>query len=188
MIICKQIFVLILFYVTVIYATDSTQGLKQPLLQSNSENTAIEIDSVSVYEDLISLENRESSYGSNIAGIAIGGGLTGVATYFLIGGLYTVNTVDHNDPGDETFGTMSGGLLVFFSIPLYLVGVPVLAYNIYKYNVHKNHAIKRDEYQDSLNKYKLRKGQEEMSSVQLMIFPIINFASAGFGAGAILNF
>ncbi|PJJ42448.1 hypothetical protein [Hallerella succinigenes] len=185
--ICKRICALLLFYVSVIYAADGTQGLKQPLLQSNSENTAIEIDSVDIYAKLISLENSESSYGPNIAGIAVGGGLTGVGTYFLIGGLYALNHKS-GDAGDETFTAIAGGAMLGISIPLYLVGIPVLVYNIYKYNVHKKHAIKRDEYQDSLNKYKLQKGQEEMGSVQLMFFPMINFASAGFGAGAILNF
>ena len=72
------------------------------------------------------------------------GGISGVGTYFLVGGLYALNHKS-DDAGDEVFTAIAGGAMLGISITLYLVGIPVLAYNIYKYNVHKNHAIKRDE-------------------------------------------
>lgn len=184
MIVYKRIILILLFVCfSFVFATEQSDLL----IQLNDENLGVEIDSVKIYDELILQENKESSYGSNVVGIVVGSGISGVGTYFLVGGLYALNHKS-DDAGDEVFTAIAGGAMLGISITLYLVGIPVLAYNIYKYNVHKNHAIKRDEYQDSLNRYKLRKQQNEINSVQLMLFPTVNIANAGLGVNAILFF
>jgi len=68
------------------------------------------------------------------------------------------------------------------------LGIPVLIYNIHKYNVRKEHAIKRDEYKEALDRYKVRMQEEGWKSVQFMVVPTLNLAKASFGANAVLQF
>lgn len=147
----------------------------------------VELDSVDIYKELIELENKDASYGANVEGIVFGGGLVGVGTFFLVNAIYAVNKSSDNG-WDEVANGVAGGVLFGIAIPFYLLGLPVLIYNIHKYNVHKKHALKRDEYQEALDRYKLRKEQEERNSVQLMVVPTLNLANAGFGANAVLLF
>jgi len=46
------------------------------------------IDSTERYSRLINNEKIDARYGQNIAGMIVGGALTGVGTYFLVGGIY----------------------------------------------------------------------------------------------------
>lgn len=147
----------------------------------------VELDSVDIYKELIERENKDTSYGANIEGIVFGGGLVGVGTFFLVTAIYAVNK-SSDDGWDEAGNHLAGGVAFGIAIPFYLLGVPVLIYNIHKYNVRKEHALKRDEYQEALDRYKAKKTQEERNSVQLMVVPTLNLANAGFGANAVLLF
>lgn len=147
----------------------------------------VELDSIDIYKELIEQENKDTSYGANIEGIVFGGGLVGVGTFFLVTAIYAVNK-SSDDGWDEAGNHLAGGVAFGIAIPFYLLGVPVLIYNIHKYNVRKEHALKRDEYQEALDRYKAKKTQEERNSVQLMVVPTLNVAKASFGANAILLF
>ena len=147
----------------------------------------VELDSVDIYKELIELEDKESSYGANIEGIVFGGGLVCVGTFFLVSAIYAINKKS-DDSWDEAFDRVAGGVSIGISIPFYLLGIPVLAYNIHKYNVRKEHAIKRDKYQEALDRYKVRMQEEGWKSVQLTVVPTLNLANASFGANAILSF
>ena len=68
---------------------------------------------------------------------------------------------------------------------LFAIGTPLLAYNIYQYNVRKNHAEKRDEY---IRAYKRYKKQKEETSLQIMLLPSINFAHNAAGLSAVVAF
>jgi hypothetical protein len=147
----------------------------------------VELDSIDIYKELIERENKDASYGANVEGIVFGGGLVGVGTFFLVTAIYAVNK-SSNDGWDEVGNHLAGGVAFGIAISFYLFGVPVLAYNIYKYNVHKKHAIKRDEYKGALDRYKVRMQQEGWKSVQLNVVPTLNLAKASFGANAVLQF
>ena len=147
----------------------------------------VELDSIDIYKELIERENKDASYGANIEGIVFGGGLVGVGTFFLVTAIYAVNK-SSNDGWDEAGNRLAGGVSIGISIPFYLLGIPVLIYNIHKYNVHKKHALKRDEYKEALDRYKVRMQQEGWKSVQLMVVPTLNLAKASFGANAVLQF
>lgn len=58
----------------------------------------------------------------------------------------------------------------------------------YYYIVHKNHAIKCDEYRDALKRYKLRRESENPDAVRLMIVPTVNFTNAGGGVTLLAAF
>jgi hypothetical protein len=147
----------------------------------------VELDSVDIYKELIELENKDASYGANVEGIVFGGGLVGVGTFFLVNAIYAVNK-SSDDGWDEAGNHLAGGVAFGIAIPFYLLGVPVLIYNIHKYNVRKEHALKRDEYKEALDRYKVRMQQEGWKSVQLNVVPTLNLAKASFGANAILSF
>ena len=147
----------------------------------------VELDSVDIYKELIELENKDASYGANVEGIVFGGGLVGVGTFFLVNAIYAVNK-SSDDGWDEAGNHLAGGVAFGIAIPFYLLGIPVLIYNIHKYNVHKKHALKRDEYKEALDRYKVRMQEEGWKSVQFMVVPTLNLAKASFGANAILSF
>ena len=147
----------------------------------------VELDSIDIYKELIERENKDASYGANIEGIVFGGGLVGVGTFFLVTAIYAVNK-SSNDGWDEAGNRLAGGVLIGISIPFYLLGIPVLIYNIHKYKVHKKHALKRDEYKEALDRYKVRMREEGWKSVQFMVVPTLNLAKASFGANAVLLF
>ncbi len=165
------------------------RGVPETEASSEVENVyyLVELDSVDIYKELIELENKDASYGANIEGIVVGGGLVCVGTFFLVSAIYEVNKTSE-DPWDETFGRVASGVAMGISIPFYLLGIPVLIYNINKYKVHKKHAIKRDEYREALDRYKVRMQEEGWKSVQFMVVPTLNLAKASFGANAVLQF
>ena len=147
----------------------------------------VELDSIDIYKELIERENKDASYGANIEGIVFGGGLVGVGTFFLVTAIYAVNK-SSDDGWDEAGNHLAGGVAFGIAIPFYLLGVPVLIYNIHKYNVRKEHALKRDEYKEAMDRYKVRMQEEGWKSVQLMVVPTLNLAKASFGANAVLQF
>ena len=167
------------------------RGVPETEASSEVENVyyLVELDSVDIYKELIELENKDASYGANIEGIVFGGGLVCVGTFFLAIGIYAINeTSDSDDGWGEVVNRAAGGAALGISIPFYLLGIPVLIYNINKYKVHKKHAIKRDEYKEALDRYKVRMQEEGWKSVQLMVVPTLNLAKASFGANAVLQF
>jgi hypothetical protein len=145
------------------------------------------VDSVQIYHELITKEYYNSDYKPNIVGMIVGGGIMGVGTYFLVGGIYGMN-YKNGDATDEIFTTIGGSIMLAMSVPFYLIGTPILIYNIYQYNVHKGHLRKSDEYQAALDRYKLRKRGGESSALQLMIFPELNFIEKRGGVNAVVRF
>ena len=150
-------------------------------------NDSKALDSVKIYKDLIAQEDDKSHYGFNVAGIVEGAVFVGVGTFFLVGGIYAINSKnDWLGIGDGLIS--AGGTMLISALPCYLIGIPFLVYNICAYKTSKKHAAKRDEYRDALYLYKLRQQRKEHNSVQLMVIPTINMANAGFGANALLQF
>lgn len=191
----KKLFFLILLVagLSFAFADDMSdfRGVPETEASSEVENVyyLVELDSVDIYKELIELENKDASYGANIEGIVFGGGLVCVGTFFLAIGIYAINeTSDSDDGWGEVVNRAAGGAALGISIPFYLLGIPVLAYNIHKYNVRKEHAIKRDQYQEALDRYKVRMQEEGWKSVQLTVVPTLNLAKASFGANAVLQF
>ena len=182
----KRLFFLILLVAGLSFTfADETPDLRElPKTETSSEVEnvyyLVELDSVDIYKKMIELENKDASYGANIEGIVFGGGLVCVGTFFFVIGIYAINETSDSDDGWCE--------VVSISIPFYLLGIPVLAYNIHKYNVRKEHAIKRDKYQEAFDRYKVRMQQEGWKSVQLTVVPTLNLANASFGANAILSF
>ena len=195
----KRLFFLILLVAGLSFTfADETPDLRElPKTEASSEVEnvyyLVELDSTDIYKELIELENKDASYGANIEGIVFGGGLVCVGTLFLAIGIYAINETSDSDDGwgevvNRAAGGAAGGAALSISIPFYLLGIPVLAYNIHKYNVRKEHAIKRDKYQEAFDRYKVRMQQEGWKSVQLTVVPTLNLAKASFGANAILSF
>jgi len=195
----KRLFFLILLVagMSFAFADDMSdfRGVPETEASSEVENVyyLVELDSTDIYKELIELENKDASYGANIEGIVFGGGLVCVGTFFLAIGIYAINETSDSDDGwgevvNRAAGGAAGGAALSISIPFFLLGIPVLAYNIHKYNVRKEHAIKRDKYQEAFDRYKVRMQQEGWKSVQLTVVPTLNLAKASFGANAILSF
>lgn len=187
----NKMFFLILLVVGVLFAQADESSSLRDLPQNEfslSENMGqVELDSVSIYKELIALEDKESSCAMDVVGIVVGGGITGFGATLVGFGMYAIFSNSNSQSLDDGFDRVGGGLLILASVPVFLLGIPVLVNNIGDYKVHKKHAIKRDEYQEALDRYKVRK-QEEVNSVQLMVVPTLNLANAGFGANAILLF
>ena len=195
----KRLFFLILLVAGLSFTfADETPDLRElPKTETSSEVEnvyyLVELDSVDIYKKMIELENKDASYGANIEGIVFGGGLVCVGTFFLAIGIYAINETSDSDDGwgevvNRAVGGAAGRVALSISIPFYLLGIPVLAYNIHKYNVRKKQALKRDEYKEALDRYKVRMQEEGWKSVQLTIVPTLNLAKASFGANAILHF
>ena len=157
----------------------------QTLSEKSSKNIQLtEIDSAEIYQNLIAEENLDANYTPNVVGIVFGSVFTGTGTFFLVGGILGGN-YSSGDAGDEIATKIAGGVLLGISIPFLAIGVPLLAYNIYQYNVRKNHANKRDEYIRAYNRYKK---QKEETSLQIMLLPSINFAHNAAGFSAVVAF
>ena len=155
-------------------------------LHSSKNN---EIDSVEVYYDLIAEENYNADYKPNVTGMIVGGSLTGVGIFLLGTGIYAFSSMP-NEP--ESVNDAAGGFLGTFcilgSIPFLGFGLPILSYNIYQYSARKEHARKRDEYQNALDRYKLRKKDGESRTFRIMLFPSLNVIDGGGGLKALLSF
>ena len=152
-----------------------------------SKRVVYVIDSTHVYSQLIEKENNEANYVPCIVGMALGGAFTGVGTFFLVGGLVIASEDDKDDEWDGPFNGIAGGVMIGLSIPFYLIGIPVLSYNIYKYNERKGHAKKRDEYQRSLEDFNTRHPRKA-SSVQMMFLPSADIIHGRGGLQALFLF
>jgi hypothetical protein len=145
------------------------------------------VDSTEKYNYLIAYENADARYAQNIVGMVIGGAFTGVGTYFLVCGLDGIR-YRSEDSFDQDLTRGLGRIFIAFSIPFYLVGIPILTVNTYYFIVHKNHAIKFDKYRESLKLYKQRRESEDSDAVRLMIIPSVNFANASGGLNLLVAF
>lgn len=184
------------------------KNIVKPNTQQNNTINIAAIDStILYYEDLITQENKKANYKPNVTGIAVGGSVTGVGIAFLIWGItypppkkesksnkknYGTNDIskfgDFAEESTKAFGEAMGNalaaaMLVVTGVVCTLTGFAVLGYNVNKYKEHKKHAVKRDEYKEALEQYKLQK-----QSVQITIIPTVNLASAGGGINAVLQF
>lgn len=160
-------------------------------IELDKANSAVEIDSIAIYNKMISQENAESNYTANVVGIIGGGLLTtlGMVCIFSVAGdkeksKEPKSKADQfvNSIGEDIASGMQSTINIAGVICI-LTGLPILAYNIKAYNERKNHAEYRDELQKSLERYTAKK-----NSAQLIIAPTINLASAGGGLNAILLF
>jgi len=174
------------------------KNIVKPNTQQNNTINIAAIDStILYYEDLITQENKKADYKPNVTGIAVGGSVTGVGITFLIWGITynpskkeSSSSKKNNSIKDNAnaFGEAMGNalaatMLVVTGVVCTLTGFAVLGYNVNKYKEHKKHAVKRDEYKEALEQYKLQK-----QSVQITIIPTVNLASAGGGINAVLQF
>ena len=148
----------------------------------------VELDSIRIYKELIAQEDEESSCVMDVVGIVVGSGLTSVGAGLVGLGLYAMFSSSDSQSLDGSSKGFAGTLLLLASVPVLLLGIPVIVNNIGDYKVHKKHAMKRDKYQEALDRYKVRMQEEGWKSVQLMVVPTLNLAKASFGANAVLLF
>ena len=164
-------------------------GMPETKVPSEGEYVyLVELDSIDIYKELIALEDKESSCAMDVVGIVVGGGITGLGATLVGFGLYAMFSNSNSQSIGDSFDRAAGGLLILASIPVLLIGIPVLVVNIGDYKVHKKHAMKRDKYQEALDRYKVRMQEEGWKSVQFMVVPTLNLAKASFGANAVLQF
>ena len=189
----NKLFFLIFFVTGLSFALANEQpdlhGMPETKVPSKGEYVyLVELDSINIYKELIELEDKESSCAMDIVGIAVGGSITGFGAFLVGSGLYAIFSNSNSQSIGDSFDQAAGGLLILASIPVLLIGIPVMVVNIGDYKVHKKHAMKRDKYQEALDRYKVRMQQEGWKSVQLMVVPTLNLAKASFGANAVLQF
>ena len=180
----NKIFFLFLLVAGLSFALANEQsdlhGMPETNVPSKGEYVyLVELDSIDIYKELIELEDKESSCAMDIVGIVVGGSITGFGAFLVGSGLYAMQSPDDR---------IEGKLLILTSIPVLLIGIPVMVVNIGDYKVHKKHAMKRDKYQEALDRYKVRMQEEGWKSVQFMVVPTLNLANASFGANAVLQF
>ena len=159
----------------------------QTLSEKSSKNIQLtEIDSAEIYQNLIAEENFDANYKPNISGMIVGGTLFGLGTFSIGAGYYLLHEYSNSkDWRNEFAAKMEGTICLLGGGLLFAIGMPLLAYNIYQYNVRKNHAEKRDEY---IRAYKRYKKQKEETSLQIMLLPSINFAHNAAGFSAVVAF
>ena len=144
------------------------------------------IDSSQIYYDLIAEENFDANYIPNISGMIVGGTLFGLGTFSIGAGYYLLYEYSNSkDWGNEFAAKMEGTICLLGGGLLFVIGTPLLAYNIYQYNVRKNHANKRDEYIRAYKRYESKKKKE---SVQWMIFPSVDFVNSNASLNAVMLF
>ena len=188
----SKLFLMIFLVVGILFAqADESSSLRD--LPSNEVSLEgkvelVELDSVSVYKELIAQEDKESSCAMDIVGIVVGGSITGFGAFLVGTGLYAIFSNSNSQSMGDAFDQLGGALAILASVPVLLIGIPVMIVNIGDYKEHKKHAMKRDEYQEALDRYKVRMQEEGWNSVQLMVVPTLNVAKASFGANAILLF
>ena len=146
-------------------------------------------DSTKIYEQLIKMEDEDAHYGRNIAGIVGGSTLVGLGTVCLFSGIYFLKFHDKEDNAwDEFVDETTGVGALIFAVPLYMAGIPILAYNIYTYSLRKEHAKKRDVYKRDLKYYNMRHHREKGESVQMSLFPSVDFIHSGGGLNLLMAF
>ena len=180
----NKIFFLFLLVAGLSFALANEQpdlhGMPETKVPSKGEYVyLVELDSIDIYKELIAQEDAESSCVMDVVGIVVGSSITGFGAFLVGSGLYAMQSPDNR---------IEGKLLILTSIPVLLIGIPVMVVNIGDYKVHKKHAMKRDKYQEALDRYKVRMQEEGWKSVQFMVVPTLNLAKASFGANAVLQF
>ena len=148
----------------------------------------VELDSIDIYKELIAQEDAESSCVMDVVGIVVGSGITGVGAGLLGIGLYAMFDSSNKHAIGDAFDSAAGFFVILASVPVLLLGIPVIVNNVGDYKMHKKHATKRDEYKEALDRYKVRMQEEGWKSVQFMVVPTLNLAKASFGANAVLQF
>ena len=148
----------------------------------------VEQDSTDIYKELIAQEDEKSSCVMDVVGIVVGSGITGVGAGLLGIGLYAIFDSSNKHAIGDAFDSAAGFFVILASVPVLLVGIPVIVNNVGDYKMHKKHALKRDEYKEALDRYKVRMQEEGWKSVQFMVVPTLNLAKASFGANAVLQF
>ena len=190
----KRLFFLILLVAGLSFTfADETPDLRElPKTEASSEVEnvyyLVELDSVDIYKELIAHEDKESSCVMDVVSIVVGSGITGVGAGLLGIGLYAMFDSSNQQSFDGAFNRVGGFFVILASVPVLLLGIPVIVNSVGDYKMHKEHAIKRDKYQEAFDRYKVRMQQEGWQSVQLRVVPTLNLANASFGANAILSF
>ena len=190
----KRLFFLILLVAGLSFTfADETPDLRElPKTETSSEVEnvyyLVELDSVDIYKELIAQEDKESSCVMDVVSIVVGSGITGVGAGLLGIGLYAMFDSSNQQSFDGAFNRVGGFFVILASVPVLLLGIPVIVNSVGDYKMHKEHAIKRDKYQEAFDRYKVRMQQEGWQSVQLRVVPTLNLANASFGANAILSF
>ena len=190
----KRLFFLILLVAGLSFTfADETPDLRElPKTETSSEVEnvyyLVELDSVDIYKELIAQEDEESSCVMDVVSIVVGSGITGVGAGLLGIGLYAMFDSSNQQSFDGAFNRVGGFFVILVSVPVLLFGIPVIVNSVGDYKMHKEHAIKRDKYQEAFDRYKVRMQQEGWQSVQLRVVPTLNLANASFGANAILSF
>ena len=190
----KRLFFLILLVAGLSFTfADETPDLRElPKTEASSEVEnvyyLVELDSVDIYKELIAQEDKESSCVMDVVSIVVGSGITGVGAGLLGIGLYAMFDSSNQQSFDGAFNRVGGFFVILASVPVLLLGIPVIVNSVGDYKMHKEHAIKRDKYQEAFDRYKVRMLQEGWQSVQLRVVPTLNLANASFGANAILSF
>ena len=158
-------------------------------IQTHPNNINVEIDSTTIYQDLIKQESARANYNANKVGIVIGGAVICLGGFVLF-----LAENQSNQPTDKSksqidqIGEGLGNAINTFILGILGVmitggGGAILAVNIVKYKRHKRHAEKRDEYQEALNRY-----MEQKHSMRFVVTPAVNLLSGGGGLNAILQF
>ena len=190
----KRLFFLILLVAGLSFTfADETPDLRElPKTEASSEVEnvyyLVELDSTDIYKELIAQEDEESSCVMDVVSIVVGSGITGVGAGLLGIGLYAMFDSSNQQSFDGAFNRVGGFFVILASVPVLLLGIPVIVNSVGDYKMHKEHAIKRDKYQEAFDRYKVRMQQEGWQSVQLNVVPTLNLANASFGANAILSF
>ena len=189
----NKIFFLFLLVAGLSFALANEQpdlhGMPETNVPSKGEYVyLVELDSIDIYKELIAQEDAESSCVMDVVGIVVGSGITGVGAGLLGLGLYAIFSNSNPRSLDDGSEGFAGSFLILASVPVLLLGIPVIVNNVGDYKMHKKHATKRDEYKEALDRYKVRMQEEGWKSVQFMVVPMLNLAKASFGANAVLQF
>lgn len=189
----NKIFFLFLLVAGLSFALANEQpdlhGMPETNVPSKGEYVyLVELDSIDIYKELIAQEDAESSCVMDVVGIVVGSGITGVGAGLLGLGLYAIFSNSNPRSLDDGSEGFAGSFLILASVPVLLLGIPVIVNNVGDYKMHKKHATKRDEYKEALDRYKVRMQEEGWKSVQFMVVPTLNLAKASFGANAVLQF
>ena len=154
----------------------------QTLSENSSKNIQLtEIDSAEIYQNLLSNEYVDTNYVPNLVGISLGSILVGHGIFFLSLSIYAF---DFNEDFSKEI-TSGVGAVMLTSVAMITLGVPILVYNIRKYNERMVIANKRNEYYKAYKRYESKKKKE---SVQWMIFPAVDFANANASLNAVVTF
>ena len=154
----------------------------QTFSEKSSKNIQLtEIDSAEIYQNLLSNEYVDTNYVPNLVGISLGSILVGHGIFFLSLSIYAF---DFNEDFSKEI-TSGVGAAMLTSVAMITLGVPILVYNIRKYNERMVIANKRNEYYKAYKRYESKKKKE---SVQWMIFPAVDFTNANASLNAVVTF